>query len=65
MSIELIHGNLLQGSDDAIILANNGAAKGLEGNIARRFAQKYPDAWEEIGIITRPLSSAVSIAVRY
>ncbi|MBN2285862.1 MAG: hypothetical protein JXI43_05400 [Tissierellales bacterium] len=48
MPLEILHGNLLDASTDAIILQIDGVKRGTEGNIARSFAQKWPDAWEEI-----------------
>ncbi len=48
MAIEILKGNLLESSDEAIILTVDGAAKGLEGNIACAFARKYPSVWEEL-----------------
>lgn len=48
MPFQIIHGNLLDSRDDAIILTVDGAAKGMEGNLARAFERKYADTWEEI-----------------
>lgn len=48
MGIYLKQSNLLDGDCDAIVLAIDGMAPGLEGNIARAFKRKYPDAWEAI-----------------
>ena len=48
MSIEIVKGNLLEGSEEGIVLTVDGAAKGLEGNIARAFARRYPEVWEEL-----------------
>lgn len=48
MSIDLLQKNLFDGLDEALILTIDGAAKGMEGNIARAFARLHPDAWEEI-----------------
>ena len=48
MSIEILQGNLLDRKADAVILTVDGAAAGLEGNIARAFGRAYPDAWEEL-----------------
>jgi O-acetyl-ADP-ribose deacetylase (regulator of RNase III) len=48
MTIEIIKGNLIEGGTEAIILTVDGAAKGMEGNIARAFARKYPEVWEAL-----------------
>lgn len=48
MAMEILRGSLLDAPDDAIILTIDGAAKGMEGNIARAFTRKYPDVWEEL-----------------
>ncbi len=48
MSIDLFHEDLFDGLDEAVILTIDGAAKGMEGNLARAFARLHPDAWEEI-----------------
>ncbi len=48
MPLKLQQGNLFDAPSQAIILPIDGAAKGMEGNIARAFARLYPDAWEEL-----------------
>jgi len=48
MPLEILQGNLLDASTDAIILQIDGVKRNMEGNIARSFARKWPDAWEEI-----------------
>ena len=48
MSICLHNLDLFENREDGIILTVDGAAKGMEGNIARRFEREYPDVWEEI-----------------
>lgn len=46
MPISIINKDILDSNSDAIILTVDGAKKGMEGNIARAFAKKYPNAWE-------------------
>ena len=48
MKIEIFNKNLFESSDEGIILTIDGAAKGMEGNLARNFARLNPEAWEEI-----------------
>ena len=44
--MSVVNRNILDSSAEAIILTIDGAKKGMEGNIARAFAKKYPNAWE-------------------
>ena len=46
--IEIIQGDVLSSDADAVILAIDGAKRGMEGNIARAYARRWPDAWMEI-----------------
>lgn len=46
--IEIIQGDVLSSEADAVILAIDGAKRGMEGNIARAYARRWPDAWMEI-----------------
>lgn len=46
MTMSVVNRNILDSSAEAIILTIDGAKKGMEGNIARAFAKKYPNAWE-------------------
>lgn len=48
MSIQVLHKNILESKDDAIVLTVDGVARGMEGNITRAFEQQYPEVWEEI-----------------
>ena len=48
MLLNIIHQNLFEGEEDGIILTVDGAARGMEGNLARAFARIYPDVWEEL-----------------
>lgn len=36
MGLRVLHGNVLDAQADALIITIDGAAKGMEGNIARR-----------------------------
>jgi hypothetical protein len=45
MPFEIRAQNVLDASTDALILTIDGAKAGLEGNIARQFAKKWPDDW--------------------
>lgn len=48
MGISIIHGNVLDAENDALILTIDGTKKGMEGNIARQFAKKRPEVWAEL-----------------
>lgn len=48
MPISLRVGNVLDATADALILTIDGAKRGLEGNLARAFARRWPEAFEEI-----------------
>ena len=46
MGLQVVKGNLLEASSESIVLTIDGDAEGMEGNIARLFDRKWPDAWE-------------------
>jgi hypothetical protein len=46
--IEIIQEDVLAAKADALILTIDGAKRGMEGNIARAYARRWPDAWIEI-----------------
>ncbi len=48
MGLRILYGNVLDAQADALIITIDGAAKGMEGNIARAFARKWPDVWKEL-----------------
>ncbi len=48
MAIRICLCDVLDVHADALLLTLDGARKGLEGNIARAFARRWPDAFEEI-----------------
>ena len=48
MCFRVEHGDVLQTGTDALLLTIDGAKPGLEGNIARAFAKRFPDDWEII-----------------
>lgn len=48
MGIRIQLGNVLDAHADALLLTIDGARKGLEGNIARAFDHRWPDAFEEV-----------------
>ncbi len=50
MSIKLIHQPIFSGQEKAVLLTVDGAASGMEGNIARAFARRYPECWEELSV---------------
>ena len=49
MSLEILQGNLIEASTDAILLTIDGTNKGnYGGSVTRGFARKWPEVWEEI-----------------
>ncbi len=63
--IEIIQGNVLAAEADALLLTIDGAKRGVEGNISRAFARKWPDVWMEIeDEVKYPLPLGRTVAVR-
>ncbi len=63
--LELIQGDVLSSGADAVILTIDGAKRGMEGNIARAFARRWPDAWMEIeDEIKYPIPLGRTVAMR-
>lgn len=61
MTISMVNENILDSNVEAIILTVDGAKKGMEGNIARAFLNKYPTAWELLEYeITYPIPLGMS-----
>lgn len=57
----MVNENILDSNVEAIILTVDGAKKGMEGNIARAFLNKYPTAWELLEYeITYPIPLGMS-----
>lgn len=48
MNLDILLQDVLESPSDAIVLAIDGAARGMEGNVARAFARRWPDLWQEI-----------------
>lgn len=48
MAIDVCVGNVLDADAEALLLTIDGARKGMEGNLARAFARRWPDAFMEI-----------------
>lgn len=64
MTLMIDTGDVLEARSDALILSIDGARHGLEGNIARQFGHRYPDAWAEIeASIKWPVPLGRSVAV--
>jgi len=62
--LEFVEGDVLSSTADAIVLTIDGAKKGMEGNIARSYARRWPDAWMEIeDAIRYPVSLGRCVAV--
>ena len=48
MPIQILKGNTLDAQADALILTIDGGRRGMEGNVARAFARRWPEVFEEI-----------------
>ena len=48
MAVQILKGNALDARADALVLTIDGARRGMEGNIARAFARRWPEVFEEI-----------------
>ncbi len=48
MVFEVITGDVLDINANALLLTIDGAKAGMEGNIARQFARRWPDDWQVI-----------------
>ena len=46
MPLELVNGDVLAQSTDAVLLTVDGLKRGLEGNVARQFERQWPDDWQ-------------------
>lgn len=63
--LNVFHKNLFESQDDGIILTFDGAARGLEGNLARTYARLFPDAWDEVEeCIHYPLALGTTQAIK-
>lgn len=66
MAVEFLVGDVLESSGDALVLAVDGARRGLEGNIARAFARKWPDEWDDVERRVRypiPLGAVAGVTI--
>lgn len=66
MKIQVHHQDVFTAQEEGLILTVDGSARGMEGNIARRFAMQYPEDWEEINETLHypiPLGNTQAIAV--
>jgi O-acetyl-ADP-ribose deacetylase (regulator of RNase III) len=62
--IEIVHGDVLATPAEAFILSIDGIKRGMEGNVARAYARRWPDAWMEIEDEIKypvPLGRAIAI----
>lgn len=48
MPLRVIHADLFSVRADALLLTIDGARRGLEGNLARQFARRHPEDWEDV-----------------
>ena len=65
MSFRIMHGDVLHAEADALLLTLDGSKRGLEGNIARAFAKRFPDDWESIeGAVPFPIALGRIVFVR-
>ena len=60
-----MQGNVLDAATEGLILTIDGMRRGMEGNLARAYARRWPDSFEEIGYdIPYPLPLGRTFAVR-
>jgi len=48
MPLEIVNRDLLDAAEGAILLTIDGTQSGMEGNLTRAFAQRFPETWEEV-----------------
>ena len=48
MNVDIVFGNILDAQANALCLTVDGCAPGMEGNLARQFAGRWPELWEEL-----------------
>lgn len=48
MQLQIKHGNALDAEEEAICITIDGAGPGMEGNLARQLAFRWPLLWQEI-----------------
>lgn len=48
MPFEVVAGDVLESRGGALVLPVDGVQRGLEGNLARAFAARWPEEWEAI-----------------
>jgi len=58
LGFELLTGNVLDTTTDALLLTIDGTQRGMEGNVARQFAKRYPEDWD---LLQRDLKYPVPI----
>jgi len=46
MGFEIVTGDVLDTTTDALLLTIDGGKSGMEGSIARQFAKRFPEDWE-------------------
>lgn len=65
MKDHLVLGDVLAAEADALILTIDGAMRGMEGNIARAFARRWPEDWEAVEeSVAYPLRVGDAVAVK-
>lgn len=48
MPVQMKHGDVFEARTDGLLLTVDGTSRGMEGNLARRFAERWPSAWADI-----------------
>lgn len=65
MPVQIVHGNVLDALADALVPTMDGARRGMEGNVARAFARRWPNAFADIEEqIAYPVPLGRTIGVR-
>ena len=68
MNLSIRFGDVLEADAEALVLAIDGAAHGMEGGVARQCGRRWPELWSEIESEVRhpvPLGKVYELLQRY
>lgn len=66
MSIQVVSGNVLDCTSDALIITIDGARRGTEGNLARQFERRWPDDWADMQrIVPYPIPLGHTVLINW
>lgn len=62
----VVNANILDVAADALLLTIDGSRAGMEGNIARQFAKRWPEDWADMARAIRfPIPNGRTVALRW